>query len=316
MFWARELIARSAPVRNRPTPSPRDRLRDKANAAYLGLAIGDALGATVEFLTPSEIRHQIGVHSEITGGGWLRLKAGHVTDDTTMALALGKSILTQGSVDAKAAAEAFDAWMRAKPVDIGNTVRRNLIQFRKTGNPAAPASEHDAGNGAAMRLLPIALACYGQPPETTIFSSRAQAHVTHNNALSDAACETLILMVQDLMSGHEAIDVERERAATLVKKNPVFAYDRKRCDNPSGYIVDTIQAVFQSFFATENFEDCLTDVVNRGGDADTTGAIAGMLAGACYGMDSIPRRWLKALDEATSKKCTDQALALMALAGH
>ncbi len=316
MYWARELIARSAPVRNRPTPSPRDRLRDKANAAYLGLAIGDALGATVEFLTPSEIRHQIGVHSEITGGGWLRLKAGHVTDDTTMALALGKSILTQGSVDAKAAAEAFDAWMRAKPVDIGNTVRRNLIQFRKTGNPAAPASEHDAGNGAAMRLLPIALACYGQPPETTIFSSRAQAHVTHNNALSDAACETLILMVQDLMSGHEAIDVERERAATLVQKNPVFAYDRKRCDNPSGYIVDTIQAVFQSFFATENFEDCLTDVVNRGGDADTTGAIAGMLAGACYGMDSIPRRWLKALDEATSKKCTDQALALMALAGH
>ena len=316
MFWARELIARSAPVRNRPTPSPRDRLRDKANAAYLGLAIGDALGATVEFLTPSEIRHQIGVHSEITGGGWLRLKAGHVTDDTTMALALGKSILTQGSVDAKAAAEAFDAWMRAKPVDIGNTVRRNLIQFRKTGNPAAPASEHDAGNGAAMRLLPIALACYGQPPETTIFSSRAQAHVTHNNALSDAACETLILMVQDLMSGHEAIDVERERAATLVQKNPVFAYDRKRCDNPSGYIVDTIQAVFQSFFATENFEDCLTDVVNRGGDADTTGASAGMLAGACYGMDSIPRRWLKALDEATSKKCTDQALALMALAGH
>ena len=316
MFWARELIARSAPVRNRPTPSPRDRLRDKANAAYLGLAIGDALGATVEFLTPSEIRHQIGVHSEITGGGWLRLKAGHVTDDTTMALALGKSILTQGSVDAKAAAEAFDAWMRAKPVDIGNTVRRNLIQFRKTGNPAAPASEHDAGNGAAMRLLPIALACYGQPPETTIFSSRAQAHVTHNNTLSDAACETLILMVQDLMSGHEAIDVERERAATLVQKNPVFAYDRKRCDNPSGYIVDTIQAVFQSFFATENFEDCLTDVVNRGGDADTTGAIAGMLAGACYGMDSIPRRWLKALDEATSKKCTDQALALMALAGH
>ena len=101
-----------------------------------------------------------------------------------------------------------------------------------------------------------------------------------------------------------------------MQKNPVFAYDRKRCDNPSGYIVDTIQAVFQSFFATENFEDCLTDVVNRGGDADTTGAIAGMLAGACYGMDSIPRRWLKALDEATSKKCTDQALALMALAGH
>ena len=316
MFWARELIARSAPVRNRPTPSPRERLLNKATAAYLGLAIGDALGATVEFLTPNEIRHQIGIHKEITGGGWLRLKAGQVTDDTTMSLALGQSILTQGHVTAQAAAKAFDAWMRSKPVDIGNTVRRNLIQFRTTGNPAAPASEHDAGNGAAMRLLPVALACYGQPPEKTIFSSRAQAHVTHNNTLSDAACETLIMMVQDLMSGIEAIEVERERASQLVQDHPVFAYDRKRCDNPSGYIVDTMQAVFQSFFATENFEDCLIDVVNRGGDADTTGAIAGMLAGACYGMDSIPKRWIKALDETTSQKCTDQALALMTLAGY
>ena len=313
MLWARELIARNAPVRVRPTRSPSELLSNRVTGAYLGLAIGDALGATVEFLTPNEIRHQIGVHREITGGGWLRLKAGQVTDDTTMSLALGKSILTQGHVDAKAAAEAFDAWMRAKPVDIGNTVRRNLIQFRKTGNPEAPASEHDAGNGAAMRLLPVALACYGQPPETTIFSSRAQAHVTHNNTLSDAACETLIMMVHDLLAGHEPITIERERAAALVHKHPVFAYEKKRCDNPSGYIVDTIQAVFQSFFATDTFEDCLTDVVNRGGDADTTGAIAGMLAGARYGQQAIPGRWLKAVDENISKKCTDQALALFAL---
>ena len=316
MFWVRELIARNAPVRMRPARSPAELLSNRVTGAYLGLAIGDALGATVEFLTPNEIRHQIGVHREITGGGWLRLKAGQVTDDTTMSLALGQAILSKGHVDAQAAAEAFDAWMRAKPVDIGNTVRRNLIQFRKTGNPEAPASEHDAGNGAAMRLLPIALACYGQPPESMILSSRAQAHVTHNNVLSDAACETLILMVQDLLGGRETIQVERDHAAKLVNQHPAFAYDRKRCDNPSGYIIDTLQAVFQSFFATENFEDCLTDIVNRGGDADTTGAIAGMLAGACYGMEAIPKRWLKALDENINKKCSDQALALMALAGH
>ena len=316
MLWARELIARNAPVRVRPTRSPAELLSNRVTGAYLGLAIGDALGATVEFLTPNEIRHQIGVHREITGGGWLRLKAGQVTDDTTMSLALGTAILAQGGVEAKAAAEAFDAWMRAKPVDIGNTVRRNLIQFRKTGNPEAPASEHDAGNGAAMRLLPVALACYGQPPERTIFSSRAQAHVTHHNTLSDAACETLIMMVQDLLAGREASEIERERVASLVQKHPVFAYEKKRCDNPSGYIVDTMQAVLQAFFATDTFEDCLTDIVNRGGDADTTGAIAGMLAGARYGKEAIPERWLKAVDQGISKKCTDQALALLALAGH
>ena len=92
--------------------------------------------------------------------------------------------------------------MRAKPIDIGNTVRRNLIQFRRTGDPEAVACEHDAGNGAAMRTLPVALACYGQPAAKTISASRAQAHVTHHNALSDAACETLIFMVQDLSLIH------------------------------------------------------------------------------------------------------------------
>ena len=314
MFWTGELIARTAPIRRRAAPPPLvSALQDRAAAAYLGLAIGDALGATVEFLTPNEIRHQLGVHTEITGGGWLRLKAGQVTDDTTMSLALGESILARGGVDTKAAAEAFDAWMRAKPVDIGNTVRRNLISFRKTGNPEAAASEHDAGNGAAMRILPVALACHGQAPELTVSACRAQAHVTHHNALSDAACETLAFMVQDFLAGRDPVEVERERAFKLVNDYPVFAYDKKRRENPSGFVVDTMQAVLQSFFATETFEDCLLDIVNRGGDADTTGAIAGMLAGARYGTMSIPRRWLKALDETISAHCTKQASALLAL---
>ena len=289
---------------------------ERAVAAYLGLAIGDALGATVEFLTPNEIRQQHGVHKDITGGGWLRLKAGTVTDDTTMSLALGASILEQGTVDAGHAAAAFDAWMRAKPVDIGNTVRRNLVHFRKTGNPEAPASEHDAGNGAAMRVLPVALACYGRPPETAIFASRAQAHVTHHNAISDAACETLIFMVLDLLAGRDTGEVQRERADELVRQFPVFAYGKKRIENPSGYVVDTVQAVFQAFFGTTSFEECLLDVVNRGGDADTTGAIAGMLAGARYGLQAIPERWLSALDDATSRQCEDQARELIALGGH
>jgi ADP-ribosyl-[dinitrogen reductase] hydrolase len=313
MFWARELIASTAPVRKRPGLSAQENLVNRARAAYLGLAVGDALGATVEFLTPNEIRHQFGVHRNICGGGWLHLKAGQVTDDTTMSLALGEAILAHGNVEASSAARAFDAWMRAKPVDIGNTVRRNLIQFRKTGNPAAPISEHDAGNGAAMRVLPVALACYGQPEKAVIFASRAQAHVTHHNALSDAACETLVLMVQDFLAGRDAIEIERQRIGKLVSDFPVFTYDKRHRDNPSGYIVDTMQAVCQSFFATETFEDCLIEVVNRGGDADTTGAIAGMLAGARYGLETIPNRWLKALDEKISQQCSEQAAALLAI---
>ncbi len=314
MFWTGELIARMAPVRRRATPRYAP-LEDRAIAAYLGLAIGDALGATVEFMTPGEIRQQHGLHRDIRGGGWLRLKPGQVTDDTTMSLALGQSILDAGGVDAMAAARAFDAWMRAKPVDIGNTVRRNLITFRQQGCPEAPSSEHDAGNGAAMRALPIALACYGQPPENVISASRAQAHVTHHNALSDAACETLVLMIQDFMAGKDTGEVEASRVCALLASAPAFAYDRKRCDNPSGYVVETMQAVLQAFFATETFEDCLIEVVNRGGDADTTGAIAGMLAGARYGLSSIPARWLDGLDTDIASACRWQASALLALAG-
>jgi len=317
MFWTGELIARTAPVRRRVAPPPwASPLAEKARAAYLGMAIGDALGATVEFMTPKEIKHQYGAHSDITGGGWLRLKAGQVTDDTTMALALGKSILSAGRVDAQAAATAFDNWMRAKPVDIGNTVRRNLIQFRKTGQPEAVACEHDAGNGAAMRILPVALATFGQPAEQVIAASRAQAHVTHHNALSDACCETLIFMVQDLLAGKTAEEVRARRVAPLIEQFPVYAYERKRAENPSGFVVDTLHAVLQGFYGTDNFEDCLIDVVNRGGDADTTGAIVGLLAGARYGYDAIPRRWLRALDEITRQLVEKQAEALIELSGN
>ena len=285
----------------------------RAVAAYLGLAIGDALGATVEFMTPREIAAHYKVHDQLIGAGWLRLKPGQVTDDTTMALALGASILEAGRVDAHAAAIAFDAWMRAKPVDIGSTVRRGLLAFRKTGDPKRPPDEHDAGNGAAMRVLPVALATLGLSETEVRAACRTQAHVTHNNPLSDAATETLALMVHDALRGASKLDLLHQRAHPLAKQHPEFTFRacRQRM-NPSGYIVETMQAVFQAFFDTDGFEDCLIDVVNRGGDADTTGAIAGMLAGALYGPGAIPWRWLHGLDAATRYACEMQAQALLA----
>jgi ADP-ribosyl-[dinitrogen reductase] hydrolase len=291
-------------------------ITDRAIAAYLGLAIGDALGATVEFMTPREIAAQYGTHDTLCGGGWLHLKPGQVTDDTTMALALGASILQHGKVDALAAAQAFDEWMHAKPVDIGNTVRRNLLLFRKTGNPEAPYSDHDAGNGAAMRVLPVALATLGQAEDAVRAACRAQAHVTHHCALSDAACECLVLMVQDALRGASKNDLLHQHAHPLATRHPEYKFRAVRPQsNPSGYVADTLQAAFQSFFDTDDFLNCLIDVVNRGGDADTTGAITGMLAGALYGLEAIPLPWLKKLDTDTRQSCEDQARKLVQLAG-
>lgn len=286
----------------------------RAEAAYLGLAIGDALGATVEFMTPREISAQYGVHREIRGGGWLRLKPGQVTDDTTMSLALGASILADGGVvKPLSCAQAFDAWMRSKPIDIGNTVRRNLLAFRRSGDPAAPPSEHDAGNGAAMRVLPVALATLGRDEAAICAATRAQAHVTHHHPVSDAACKFLTLAVQDFVRGEPLRHVYRWRIAPLVAAYTEFAYKGRRRENPSGWIVETIQAVLQALMDTDNFEGCLVDVTNRGGDADTTGAIAGMLAGAFYGLDTIPPRWLRVIDPAVREACRTQARALVAL---
>ncbi len=202
--------------------------------------------------------------------------------------------------------------MRAKPVDIGNTVRRNLLQFRKTGNLEAPYSDHDAGNGAAMRVLPVALATCGQTEEAVRSACRAQAHVTHHCALSDAACECLVFMVQDALRGADKNHLLHRYAHPLVARHPEFKFRAVRqSSNPSGYVVDTMQAVFQSFFDTDDFRGCLIDVVNRGGDADTTGAIAGMLAGALYGLEEIPELWLKTLDQDIRHTCESQARTLI-----
>ncbi|QID19520.1 ADP-ribosyl-[dinitrogen reductase] hydrolase [Nitrogeniibacter mangrovi] len=300
------------PSSNAPLRWPdADTLRERAVGAYLGLAIGDALGATVEFMTPREIQARHGVHKELTGGGWLRLKPGQVTDDTTMSLALGAAILEHdGRVVPDACARAFDAWMRAKPVDIGNTVRRNLVTWRRTGDPQAPASEHDAGNGAAMRVLPVALATLGRPREAIAAASRAQAHVTHHNALSDAACECLIALVHAGL--RDRPQAGQAAIARLLATQPVFTPPARRVDNPSGYVVHTLQAVLQALAAHADAESVLLDVVNRGGDADTTGAIAGMVVGARHGAKALPRRWYERLDPQIREACCTQAVGLLA----
>lgn len=289
-------------------------LEQRAIAAYLGLAIGDALGATVEFMTPREIEYQHGTHKEIIGGGWLRLKPGLVTDDTTMSLALGDALLEVQGIDAAIIARHFDDWMRSKPVDIGNTVRRGLLHYRKTGETSVPLNEHDAGNGACMRTLPIALATLGMSDKLVMSGVRAQSHVTHHNPVSDAGTYCVVRMVQMALKGANIAQLRHGPVHHLLESYPDFVFRRRRRpENPSGYIVHTLRVVFDAFFDTDTFEECLVETVNRGGDADTTGAIAGMIAGACYGLDAIPKRWLKKLDQDTAHQCRKQASALLSL---
>lgn len=289
-------------------------IENKAIGAYLGLAVGDALGATVEFMSPSQIKSAFGRHESIVGGGWLNLSPGQVTDDTTMSLKLGESILKYGCVDAEAVAKSFSVWFLDNPVDIGNTVKRGIIHYRYSGIPYVAENISDAGNGACMRTLPVALATYGLHDEASIsIASRDQAHVTHNNPLSDAAIDCVIKMIQAGLDGYDKTALKNGPVYQLLNQYPEFQFAKSRRENPTGYIVETIQSVFQAFFNTDTFKKCLVDVVNRGGDADTTGAIAGMIAGSYYGSDSIPSSWRSQLDSSVAQACEYQAKALLAM---
>lgn len=289
---------------------PAPTLCDRALGAYLGLAVGDALGATVEFMTAREIQYQYVVHNRIVGGGWLKLKPGQVTDDTQMSLYLGRAIIASGGWDLKAVCDGFADWLRTKPIDIGNTCRRGIMRYIHEGTMGKPYNDGDAGNGAAMRLLPVALSTFGDP-QACAARILAQARITHNHPLSDDACLSLARMIHAALAdgGVKAI---RAEANALIEKHKDFRFAPYR-GMSSAYIVDTMQTVLHHFFATDNFRDLLVGVVNQGGDADTTGAIAGMIGGALYGASAIPEEWRKKLDPAATGEIRRQAPALFAL---
>ncbi|MDR3436171.1 ADP-ribosyl-[dinitrogen reductase] hydrolase [Telmatospirillum sp.] len=286
-------------------------LEERALGAFLGMAVGDALGATVEFLTKSEIAAKYGTHCRMIGGGWLKLKPGQVTDDTQMALYLGRAIVAADGWDLRVVSDQFVDWLKSKPVDVGNTCRRGIRRYMMDGTLSATFHEGDAGNGAAMRNLPVAIATVHDPEACAAWTIE-QAHVTHNHPLSDGATLCLAHMVRRLMQ-NDGIRGARAEANALIAAHKTFKFEPYR-GNASAYIVDTMQTVLHFFFRTDSYRSCLIEVVNQGGDADTTGAIAGMLAGATYGVQAIPSGWLQKLDPVIKAEIEKQVPRLLSIA--
>lgn len=285
-----------------------EQLMDRALGAYLGFACGDALGATVEFMSPKQIQSRYGVHTEMIGGGWLGLEPGQVTDDTQMSLALGRAIIEHQGWNLKSVADNFLAWLESDPPDVGNTCRRGIVRYRDEGVLMGLPREDDAGNGACMRNLPVVLATLNRPDDFELWSLE-QSRITHHNPLSDAATLALGRMTNRLIHG-QPVEVCLLEAKRLINQYSEFAY-HPYPSKASAYIVDTVQTVLHYFFNTDNFESCLIATVNQGGDADTTGALAGMLAGAKYGLAQIPGRWLGQLDSRVGAEIRGQVATLI-----
>ena len=270
----------------------------------------------MEFLQPGEIRAAHGVHRELTGGGWLRLRPGQVTDDTQMSLCAARAIAAAGGWSLRGVAEQFAGWLKGRPVDVGSTCRAGIRRYMLEGTFEGPPGAWDAGNGAAMRVLPVALLTLGDDRALARLAVE-QARLTHHHPLSDAACVLVGGLVQQACLGYSLRQL-RGAALAAAAAEPRFAFEPYR-GLATGYVVDTLQTVLHHLFTTAGFEACLTAVVNQGGDADTTGAIAGAIAGAYYGPGALPRRWLRRLDPAVREEAprlAERLVALSPLAGR
>jgi ADP-ribosyl-[dinitrogen reductase] hydrolase len=107
----------------------------------------------------------------------------------------------------------------------------------------------------------------------------------------------------------------REIADALIERHRIFRFEPYQGQS-SGYIIDTMQTVLHFYFGTDSFADCVIQTVNQGGDADTTGALAAMLAGATYGMAAIPASWLVKLDRKVAAEIREQLPKLLAIAAR
>nr|WP_270877895.1 ADP-ribosylglycohydrolase family protein [Paenibacillus aestuarii] len=262
-------------------------LYDKIKGGLYGVAIGDALGGTTEFMSAREIRVQYGYLKEIIGGGVWQLEPGEVTDDTMMTLCVAGGILENPADPMEPIGRRFMEWYHSKPKDIGNTIRLAFENYHDNWFEAAFLTDLDmgqsGGNGTLMRCLPAALAYTELSDMERI--SRMQSKMTHYDERCNEACVIYNRIAHRLLGGEELRSaILSEVAGTdyegLIQEPP-------DCE-PSGFIVHTFRWVLHTLLHAADFSEVVQRAANLGGDSDTIGAIAGGLAGIYYGYHSIP----------------------------
>ncbi len=285
-------------------------MRDRFTGSLMGLAVGDALGTTVEFSYPGSFEPV----TDMVGGGPFMLNPGEWTDDTSMALCLAESLIEKKKFDAADQVNRYIRWRdhghlssNGRCFDIGNTIRRSLEQYELTGNPlSGDTGKYSAGNGSLMRLTPMAMFAahdFTNGPNLCGESSRT----THGTKVCIDACRYfggLLIgafhgLDKDILlsplyrplqsfwaSGNLHAKIEEIALGSFktdIKHNGAI--------RGTGYVVDSLKAALWAFYHTDNFKEGALMVVNLGEDADTTGAIYGQIAGAIYGLDEIPAEW-------------------------
>lgn len=287
-------------------------IKDRFQGAILGLAVGDALGVPLEFKDPGTFQPV----EDMIGGGPFDLLPGMWTDDTSMALCLAESLTEKGKFDPVDQLTRYLKWYRegylsANSIcfDIGNTTRRAITLFAETGEPyPGPDDEYSAGNGSLMRLAPVPLFYILDPLRAMEMSGRSSC-TTHKHILAVDSCRFLGGLIHGALIGKSKEELlsprysavenywEEKPLATLVDEVACGSYKEKEPPEIRGrsYVVKSLEAALWAFHKTNNYEEGCLLAVNLGEDADTTGAIYGQLAGAYYGKNCIPKRWVDKL---------------------
>lgn len=271
----------------------------------LGLAVGDAVGTTLEF-------RQRGTFEPLTdmvGGGPFALRPGQWTDDTSMALCLATSLVERGGFDADDQMSRYRRWAddgylssTADCFDIGKTVSSALRRYRRDGNPWAGSSEpNTAGNGSIMRLAPIPMYFFPDLDDAERFAGES-SRTTHGAAECIDACRLLARITCRALLGEPKDEVVLGDAEAFASGERIAAIARgtyrEKTESDirgSGYVVESLEAALWAFSRTESFADAILMAANLGDDADTTAAVCGQVAGAYYGEQGIPSRWLERL---------------------
>jgi ADP-ribosylglycohydrolase len=278
--------------------------RDRYVGCLLGLAVGDALGTTLEFRP----RGSFEPLTDLIGGGPFGLKPGQWTDDTSMALCLAESLLERHGFDARDQMGRYLNWWKwgylsstGTCFDIGATVQSALERFEGSGEPYSGSLDAEtAGNGSLMRLAPVALFYAPNVDEVVQFSAQS-SRTTHGAPEAVECCQLLgVALARCLaeMPKHKVLDGS-DLALTEPKVLELAAgryLNKSRNEvRGSGYAVASLEAALWCFHTTATFESAVLEAANLGEDADTTAAIVGQVAGAFYGVQGIPATWLEKL---------------------
>jgi len=296
------------------TPSDNQKLmeqikkEEKNNAfgCFFGLIVGDALGAAVEFKKRGSFKKV----TDMRAGGAHGLDAGYWTDDSSMALCLAESLSENGYEPADQL-QRYLKWYKegylsstGKCFDIGANTARSLEYYEVNGE-LPPEKDRAAGNGSLMRLAPVPIYFRNDFNKAVEYSGKSSL-TTHNNQLAVDSCRYFGGLLQQFINARIEmpafrIKVIKDTAVDLklderVIKAVTGAFKKEKKEIKSdGFVLHTLEASLWSFLNSNSFADAVLKAANLGNDADTTAAVTGQLAGAYYGYQAVPDKWLNKL---------------------